>query len=135
MKIRHFKDLIVWQLSSQLSKEIFQLTKTFPKSEKYALTSDIIRAARSIPSNIAEGFGRYHFSEQIQFYNISKGSLLEVQNHLEEAKNIDYISEDVKLNYYKRYHVVEVKLNKLIASTARARKQYKNETKKKKSDK
>ena len=132
MRINHFKDLIVWQLSSQLSKDIFQLTKTFPKSEKYALTSDIIRAARSVPSNIAEGFGRYHFSEKIQFYNISKGSALEVQNHLEEAQNSNYITKELKKDYLKRCHVVEVKLNKLVASTAKARREYREKVRKKK---
>ena len=122
MKIRSFIDLIVWQLSSQLSKEIAQIVKTFPKSEKYELADDLLRAARSIPANIAEGFGRFHFAEKIQFYNIAKGSTTETQNHLVESYNNEYISDKVEKGYLRRYHVVEVKLNNLIASTVRAKK-------------
>jgi len=124
MKIRCFQDLKVWQLSSALSKEIAQLVKTFPRAERYELADDLLRAARSIPANISEGFGRYHFAEKIQFYNIAKGSTLEVQNHLIEAKNNDYISDNIKVKLSKRYYVVEVKLNNLIASTAKAKKAY-----------
>jgi len=131
MKLKSFKDLKVWQLSSQLSKEIAQLVKSFPKSERYELSDDLIRAARSIPANISEGFGRYHFSEQIQFYNIAKGSLLEVQNHLIEAMNNNYITAETNEEYFKRYRIVEIKLNNLIASTARARRKYATKRKKK----
>ena len=124
MKLTSFKDLKVWQLSSQLSKEIAQLVKTFPRAERYELADDLLRAARSIPANISEGFGRFHFGEKIQFYNIAKGSTLEVQNHLIEAMNNGYIIADAQANFSKRYHVVEVKLNNLISSTAKARKKY-----------
>ena len=111
-------------MASQLSKEITELIKIFPKNEKYALADDLLRAARSIPANVSEGFGRYHFAEKIQFYNIAKGSALEVQNHLEETKNCDYI-DSIKYNELtKRYHIVEMKINNLIGSTARARKKY-----------
>lgn len=69
-----------------------------------------------------EGFGRFHFGEKIQFYNIAKGSTLEVQNHLIEAMNNAYITTDLQTGFSERYHVVEVKLNNLISSTAKARK-------------
>ncbi len=71
-----------------------------------------------------KGFGRYHFAEKIQFYNIAKGSTLEVQNHLIEAMNNGYIIADAQANFSERYHIVEVKLNNLISSTAKARKKY-----------
>lgn len=124
MKLTSFKDLRVWQISSILSKEIAVLTKTFPKDERYDLADQMRCSARSIPANISEGFGRYHFAEKIQFYNIAKGSTLEVQNHLIEAKNNGYITDVVLSSYSRRYHVVEVKLNNLIASTAKAKKAY-----------
>ena len=124
MKLTSFKDLKVWQISSILSKEIAVLTKTFPKDERYDLADQMRRSARSIPANIAEGFGRFHFGEKIQFYNISKGSTLEVQNHLIEAMNNGYITADAQTGFSERYHVVEVKLNNLISSTAKARKKY-----------
>jgi len=107
-----------------LSKEIALLAKTFPNAERYDLADQMRRSARSIPANIAEGFGRYHFAEKIQFYNIAKGSTLEVQNHLIEAMNNGYITADGRANFSKRYHIVEVKLNNLISSTAKARKKY-----------
>lgn len=107
-----------------LSKEIAVLAKTFPKDERYDLADQMRRSARSIPANIAEGFGRFHFGEKIQFYNIAKGSTLEVENHLIEANNSGYIEHTMYDNYNKRYHVVEVKLNNLISSTAKAREKY-----------
>ncbi len=131
MKLTSFKDLKVWQISSILSKEIAVLTKTFPKDERYDLVDQMRRSARSIPANIAEGFGRYHFAEKIQFYNIAKGSTLEVENHLIEANNSGYIEHTTYDNYSKRYHVVEVKLNNLIASTAKAKKAYATKSKRK----
>ena len=124
MKIKDLQDLKVWQLASELSKEIAQLAKTFPRAERYELADDLLRAARSIPANISEGFGRYHFAEKIQFYNIAKGSTLEVQNHLIEAMNNGYITADLQTGFSERYHIVEVKLNNLISSTAKARKKY-----------
>jgi len=124
MKLRTFEDLKVWQLASNLSKEIAELVKSFPRSEKFELGDDLLRAARSIPSNISEGFGRFHFSEKLQFYNIARGSTLEVQNHLVEAKNNGYITVS-QYNYFaKKYRVVEIKINNLIASTNRARKKF-----------
>lgn len=122
MKIKSFRDLEVWRLSSRLSKQIGELIKTFPRSEEYKLTSDLHRAARSIPANISEGFGRFHFSEKLQFYNIARGSTTEVQNHIDEAYNAEYIKEEKKEYFHTKYHVVEVKLNNLIQSTIRARK-------------
>jgi len=98
--------------------------KTFPKHEEYRLTSDMLRAARSIPANISEGFGRFHFAEKIQFYNIAKGSTTETQNHIEESYNNEYITNDKKEYFLKKYHVVEVKLNNLIASTVCAKKRF-----------
>lgn len=109
--------------------------KTFPKSEEYKLTSDLHRAARSIPANISEGFGRFHFSEKLQFYNIARGSTAEVQNHIEEAYNSEYIAEGQKEYFLRRYHVVEVKLNNLIQSTIRARKSSDEKRRQKKSKK
>jgi len=124
MKIARFEDLEVWQLSSALSAEIARLVKLLPKQERFELADDLLRAARSIPSNISEGFGRFHFAEKIQFYNITKGSTLEVQNHLVEARNNNYIDESTYEYFAKKYHIVEVKLNNLIAATNRAKKKY-----------
>lgn len=116
-KLSSFRDLVVWQLASEFSKEIYQLVNTFPKSERYSLSDDLLRAARSIPANIAEGWGRVFPKEKISFYNIANGSAEECVNHLIEAQNIDYIDRSTHERLQKRVHVISVKLTNLISST------------------
>ena len=116
-KIRKFKDLIVWRLASEFSKEMSELVRTFPKHERYILANDLLRAARSIPSNIAEGWGRLFPKEKISFYNIANGSAEECSNHLIEAFNNGYIDEKANKLYQKRLHIIMIKLTNLIAST------------------
>ena len=79
MKTKSFKDLIVWQKSYKLVLEIYKMTKGFPKTETYGLSQQMRRAAISIPSNIAEGYGRKHKAEYNQFLSIAYGSLLELE--------------------------------------------------------
>jgi len=88
--IKSYKDLIVWQKSILLVKEIFILTDKFPSSEKFGITSQSRRSAVSIPSNIAEGFGRRSIRGSSQFYSIAFGSALELETQL-------IISKDLKL--------------------------------------
>ncbi len=90
MKIKSFKELIVWQKSIKLVEEIYLLTSEFPKSELFGLTSQVRRAAVSVPSNIAEGYGRKSNKEYQQFYAIAYGSSLEVETQLIIAKNIRF---------------------------------------------
>ncbi len=89
----HHKDLIVWQASVDLVTIIYKLSNEFPKDELYGLTSQIRRAAISIPSNIAEGCGRNHNKELIQFLYIALGSFSELETQIIVAKNIGYIKE------------------------------------------
>jgi four helix bundle protein len=95
-----FEDLEIWQLARNLRKEISTLVKTFPSEEKYRLTDQMIRAPRSVTANIAEGYGRYHFQENIQFCRQSRGSLYEIIDHLTVALDESYIKnvafEDLK---------------------------------------
>jgi len=79
MKTRSFKDLIVWQKSYKLVLEIYKMTKGFPKTEIYGLSQQMRKASVSIPSNIAEGYGRKHKAEYKQFLSIAYGSLLELE--------------------------------------------------------
>ena len=67
IKIKSFEDLDIWKFCRQLRKELEELVKTFPQEEKYRLSDQIIRAARRVTACIAEGYGRYHFQENIQF--------------------------------------------------------------------
>jgi four helix bundle protein len=79
MKTNSFKDLIVWQKAYKLVLEIYKMTKVFPTSETYGLSQQIRRASISIPSNIAEGYGRKHQAEYKHFLSIAYGSLLELE--------------------------------------------------------
>ena len=93
-KINTFRDLLVWQKSMRLVTNIYQNTSSFPQSENYGLTSQIRRCAISIPSNIAEGYGRNSTGDYKRFLRISVGSLFEFQTQIEIAFNLNYISND-----------------------------------------
>ncbi len=93
-KIRSYKDLRVWQKSIDVVVEIYRLTKTFPRSEQYALTSQIQRAVVSIPANIAEGYGRNTEKEYIHFLRIAGGSLAEVETLLTIAGKLSYMTRE-----------------------------------------
>ena len=92
--IKRFKDLRIWQKSIEIVSDIYLLTKKFPKEELYGLTSQI---RRSIPSNIAEGFRRYHNKEYRQFLYISLGSCAELETQIAIAKNLKYITEEKEI--------------------------------------
>jgi len=92
--MRTHKDLDVWKNSIDFVTEIYKLTNKFPKSEFYGLTNQIRRSAVSIPSNIAEGAGRAHNKEFIQFLNISLGSISEIETQLTISKNLGFIDTD-----------------------------------------
>jgi four helix bundle protein len=92
--INSYKELIVWKKSMELVKEIFLLTNNFPKSEIYGLVSQMRRAAVSIPSNIAEGFGRRSIKASIQFYTIAYASGLELETQLIISKNLNMGTEE-----------------------------------------
>jgi len=85
-----FQDLIVWQKSHGFVVEIYKVTVHFPKTETYGLTSQLRRAAVSIPANIAEGFKKTGKADKIRYYNIAQGSLEESRYYLLLAKDIDY---------------------------------------------
>ena len=91
-KSRSYRDLNVWQLSIELAEGVYRLTQKFPAAEIYALTSQIRRAAISIPSNIAEGQGRASSKEFRQFLGIAMGSMAELETQLIIATEIDYMS-------------------------------------------
>lgn len=109
-----YRDLIVWQKAIELVKQIYELTKQFPKEEIYSLTSQIKRSATSIPSNIAEGYGRQHTLEYIHFLEISRGSLFELQTQLEIAIEVNFISREYAENIYLLTNEIEKMLNSLI---------------------
>ena len=93
-KYQSFTDLNVWKEARSFQLFIFNLSKSFPPEEKYKLSDQIIRSSRSIAANIAEGHGRFHFQEQIQFCRQARGSLSEVLNHIYTAFVCNYISKE-----------------------------------------
>ena len=92
-KIKNFQDLRIWQIGIEVVKDIYILTKKFPKEELYGLTSQMRRSAVSIPSNIAEGFRRYHNKEYRQFLYIALGSCAELETQIIISNELDYINE------------------------------------------
>ena len=90
----YYRKLLVYQHSMVLLEDVYKLTKIFPQQESHGLTNQIQRAAVSIPSNIAEGMGRFSIKDRIRFIDISNGSLMEVMCQLEIAQRLGYISEE-----------------------------------------
>ncbi len=88
-----FEELECWKLGTFIRRNISEKCKSFPATEKFNLTSQIIRCSRSVTNNIAEGYGRYHYQENIQFCRQSRGSLFELIDHLIIALDEGYIDE------------------------------------------
>ena len=89
-----FEELECWKACTEVRRFIIELVKKYPKDEKYSLVDDMKRAARSTTHNIAEGFGRFHFQENIQFCRISRGSLYELIDQLITSRDEGHISEE-----------------------------------------
>lgn len=93
-KIKTFKDLIAWQKAMKIVEIIYKLTGKFPDNEKFGIVSQIRRAAISIPSNIAEGFGRQSTKDYVRFLQIALGSLYEMQTQTEISFRLGFITEN-----------------------------------------
>ncbi|MBA7551283.1 hypothetical protein ES705_43822 [subsurface metagenome] len=89
-----FRDLRIWQQSQDIRKKLWDLTKGLPKEETYRLSDQIIRASRSATACIAEGYGRYHYQENIQYCRQSRGSLYELIDHIDVARECRYIETE-----------------------------------------
>lgn len=97
-EIKSFRDLIVWQKAMDLVETVYLTTKLFPSDERYALTSQVKRASVSVPSNIAEGYGRHSTMDYIRFLQIALGSLNEVQTQLELGCRLGFVEKDAVLD-------------------------------------
>ena len=113
-KMKSYRDLIVWQKSMRLVTRIYLITKELPKNELYGLTSQIRRSSISLPSNIAEGYGRNSTNDYIRFLQTACGSLYEVQTQLEICRNLEYLSKDIFNEIYELSREIERMLNSLI---------------------
>ena len=111
-----FENMNAWQEARKLVVAVYQLLDDFPHFEKYALCDQIRRAIVSVPSNLAEGSGRVSLREQLHFYEISYGSLMETYNQLMIAADLDYIDEDSLETLRPKIDVVARMLNGLRSS-------------------
>jgi len=93
-EIKSYKDLLIWQKGIDIIIKLYQLVEGFPKEEIYALTSQLKRAAISISSNIAEGYGRNSTQSYIHFVSISRGSLFELETQLIVAQKLKFIKNE-----------------------------------------
>lgn len=96
MEIRNFRDLKLWRHGMSLAVDIYKVSKNFPIEERYGLTSQVRRAAISIPSNIAEGYNRWYKKEYIRFLYFARGSCAELETQIEIAFELDYLENETK---------------------------------------
>lgn len=95
-KIRNFRDLDVWRKGIEIVKDIYSTVRRFPSEESYGLISQMRRSSVSIPSNIAEGFNRFHNKEYRQFLYVALGSCAELETQIEIAAELKYIDEQIR---------------------------------------
>jgi four helix bundle protein len=93
-KIARFEDLSVWQKAHQMVLHVYRITGSFPVEERFGLTSQMRRAAVSVPANLAEGFKKRGVRDKLNFYNIAQGSLEELRYYLILSKDLDYVAEN-----------------------------------------
>lgn len=120
-EIRDFQDLEVWQLGKRLAVMAYEATSKLPASEMYGLTSQIRRAAVSVPGNVAEGFGRYHFADRIKFLLYARGSLNEFKSHVIIANELNFIDRTALPAVLELVETLSVKLNNFIATIRKRR--------------
>lgn len=106
--------MFVWQKSMELVTRIYMVTRTFPREEIYGIISQIRRCAVSVPSNIAEGYGRKSTDDYVRFLQIAIASLYELQTQIEIALNIKYLGDDIFQPLYELTREIERMLNSLI---------------------
>ncbi|BCG48619.1 hypothetical protein GEOBRER4_n3514 [Citrifermentans bremense] len=116
MEIHSYRDLKVWQLGVDLAAEVYDVTRLFPKSEIFGLSSQLQRAAVSVPSNIAEGHARGSTKDFIHFLNISLGSVAEVETQLLIGQRIEYVGSDTVDQLLHKY----VELGKMLRALQRS---------------
>jgi len=115
--VKSFEDLDVWQIGKVLTLKIYELTLHFPKEEVYGMTSQVRRAALSVPANIAEGFGRYHFMDKAKFYLNARGSLYELKSHLLIAQELRFIKNGFGDDVFGIIEDLALRINNLISKT------------------
>lgn len=113
-RLESYRDLLIWQKGMSLVVDIYSMTNKYPSSEQFTLVNQTRRSAISIPSNIAEGYGRNSTSDYIRFLNISRGSLYELQTQVEIAVNLNYIPRKVFMTIYEKTEELSKMIGVLI---------------------
>jgi len=114
--LKNFKELKVWQKAYQLCIEIYKTTKKYPDEEKYGLSSQMRRAAISIPSNIAEGYGRKTIPDYVRCLYIAYGSICELETQILLSGDLNYLNGNNKNSHLEKIKEVERMLMALIKS-------------------
>jgi four helix bundle protein len=118
-QVRDFTDLITWKSARILRASIYRMCKRFPKQESFELSSQMRRAAVSITANLAEGYGRFSYQENIQFCRQSRGSAYELRDHLTTALDAGYITPEEYKEHNRQAVAVVKLLNGYIRATRR----------------
>jgi four helix bundle protein len=116
MRNRSYRDLVAWQRAMDLVESVYRATDSFPKSEDYALKSQMRRSAVAIPSNIAEGSARGTDKDHVQFLRIALGSIRELDTQVEIGRRVGYLTESGESELHEAIGAVERPLFGLIAS-------------------
>jgi four helix bundle protein len=118
-EIRNFEDLEIWQEAHSLTLKIYKMTKKFPQSELYGLTSQLRRSAASVAANIVEGHSRNTTKEFIKYLFNARASVAETEYHLILAKDLGYVNQNDFCQIRERYQVLGRRINALIKSLKR----------------
>ena len=115
-EIRDFDDLEIYQLALDLADWLYDITTDFPAEEKYNIVSQLRRAATSIGANIAEGYGRFHYKENIQYCRQARGSLAETKHFIIFSKRRKYVTQEILEEFLAKYKQLQIKINNYIKS-------------------
>lgn len=113
---KKFYEMDLWIEAQKLQKEIFEITKNFPRNEDFGLTSQCNRATASVLANMAESHGRFHFADKIRVLYIARGEIEEIQSHLIVSGSRAYITKEISKNLILKYEEVKKKLNRYISN-------------------
>ncbi|HEU5400461.1 MAG TPA: four helix bundle protein [Terriglobales bacterium] len=116
---RTYRDLVVWQKSMELVSEVYRVTGKFPRTEIYGITSQMRRAAVSIPSNLAEGQARYHPGDFLRFIGHARGSLVELETQIMISTELGYCSPDLRDQLLERTAHIGALTNNLYTAVQR----------------
>lgn len=111
---KDYTSLEIYRLAEDLAVDIYHLTKSFPREELFGITSQIRRAAVSIPLNIAEGYGRFHFKDRSLFIYAARGSLMEVKSLVSICEKLRLIKADARIKLTDKINALGIKINNFI---------------------